>query len=142
MCEKGLETIGASKNGTRFLKIEFLILIRAMEEKQKRKLEKVRKAALLVSNARVYVHIYIFLFTVCTCLASNVAAFSTTRSDQRGYIPPSRRFLLSGISFVPRRNSRTKAFCRQRERERENGNEKKERKAPATYKSPEVPKII
>lgn len=61
MCEKGLETIDASKNGTKFLKIDFLILIRAMEEKQKRKLEKVRKAALLMSNARVHVYIYIYI---------------------------------------------------------------------------------
>lgn len=46
-----------------------------MEEKQKRKLEKVRKAALLVSNARVHVHIYIYSFSRVRVLLQTLLRF-------------------------------------------------------------------
>lgn len=115
-----METIDASKNGTRFLKIDSLILIRAMEEKQKRKLEKVRKAALLVPNARVYVHIYIFLFTVCTCLASNVdsSVFDNPIRSTRIYpaLPP--LFALWNFVRSPSKLADKSVLQTERERER------------------------
>lgn len=115
-----METIGASKNGTRFLKIDFLILIRAMEEKQKRKLEKVRKAALLVSNARVHVHIYIYSFSRCV----RVSLQTLLRFRQPDPInadisrPPAAFCSLEFRSFPVETRGQKRFADRERERER------------------------
>lgn len=122
----------------RFLKIDFLILIRAIEEKKEKSWKSQKGCSIGVERVH---NTYIPFRGVCVSRFKRCCVFDNPIRSTRIYLSlPLSRFLLSGISFVPR----TKASFADRDRERERMamKKKKQRKAPAMYKSPEVPKII
>lgn len=120
----------------RFLKIDFLI--RAIEEKKEKSWKSQKGCSIGVERVH---NTYIPFRGVCVSRFKRCCVFDNPIRSTRIYLSlPLSRFLLSGISFVPR----TKASFADRDRERERMamKKKKQRKAPAMYKSPEVPKII